>query len=135
MRTGWPHGTFPDLVMTSSLISFTNLTTSAQVIHAAVISFSVIQKTYPELAMEINHTDFTRFRCAITLHAPSGMLTRVQLLEWSVLNINSLALWTKDESATLAEGVVSVLMSSVGPMSPDIVEMLGLLCYPTLILQ
>ena len=63
------------------------------------------------------------------------MLTRVRLLEWSVRNAASLALWNqqpKDESAALAAVVVPVLMSSVGHMSPDIVERLGLLHYPTL---
>ncbi len=109
---------YEKLHVRSSPISFTGPTTSAQVIHAAVVPFSFIQKTYPELAMEIDLTDFTRFRCTIALHTPGCMLTRVRLLEWSVPNTNSLNQRPKDESATLAEGVVSVLMSSVGHMSP-----------------
>ena len=117
------------LVRSTSPISFTNPITSAQVVHAAVVPSSFIQKTHPELAMEINLTDFTRFQCAITLHTPGSMLTRVRLLQWSVLDAASLALWNqrpKDESAALAEGVIPVLVSSVGHMSPDIVE-IGLL--------
>jgi hypothetical protein len=103
----------------------TNPITSAQVTCAAVVPFSFIQKTYPELETEIDLTDFTRFRCAITLQTPGGLLTRVRLLEWSVRNAASLALWNqqpKDQSAALVEGVVPVLMSSVGHMSPDIVK-------------
>lgn len=72
--------------------------------------------------MEIDLTEFTRFRCAVTLDTPDGVPTRVRLLEWSVLNTTFLDKRPKDESATLAEGVVSVLMSSVGHMSPDIVD-------------
>ena len=83
---------------------------------------SPLFKKPTELAMEINLTDFTRFRCAITLHTPGGMLTRVRLLQWSVLIAASLAVWNqrpKDESAALAEGVVPVLVSSVEHMSPN----------------
>jgi len=100
----------------------TNPITSAQVAHAAVVPFSLIKKTYPELETEIDLTDLTRFRCAVTLQTPGSMLTRVRLLEWSAA---SLALWNqqpKDQSTALAERVVPVLVSSVGHMPPDIVE-------------
>lgn len=115
LRLDWTKS-FEKLHVRSSPISFTDPTTSAQVIHTAVVPFSFIQKTYPEFVIEIDLTDFTRFQCAITcitLHTPGCMPTRMRLLEWSVLNAASPALWNerpKDESAALAEGVVPVLM-------------------------
>ena len=95
--------------------------TSAQVVDAAVVSFSQIQETFPELATEIDPTDFTRFRYVVTLQDVEGELRRVRLLQWNVRNLALLNKLPKD-SAELAEGIVQVLMYSVEHMAPDTVE-------------
>jgi len=91
------------------------------VVNAAVTPFSQIQETYPELVTEIDPTDFTRLRYAVTVQNAEGELRRVRLLQW---NDRSLALWNElpKGSAELAKGVVQVLMYSVEHMAPDVVE-------------
>ncbi|KAF8912221.1 hypothetical protein CPB84DRAFT_1841899 [Gymnopilus junonius] len=97
-----------------------------EVIDASVVKISDVFAANPDIEVNIDPTDFTRFRFVVILQNYKGEPKRLRLVQWNDPNSDTWRSIGKEESAQLAAGWSEVLVYSLENYSPAKVEqMLG----------